>query len=282
MFQQPAFIRQGAMTMIAFATVGLASNVLFPLVVTSKAAASAARRNETTPAFLAQEKAQTQLGIPTLLQWSMPTFRVKIRWLTLPRAWALSQLFMSLILITTIFTHSSSILTIQVSLLGVSWAMTQWAPLALISAQIANYKSDHAGVTEQSTIAACRFGCDGCSTSTNLSSSEGGESEKDGGLEGGNHITQPELRAGVVMAIYNVSIATPQILAALGCSSMFWILGRFGLNDGEAVGWVIRLGGVSSLAAAWLILRSQEEQDLEMCHRLDEEEDSEKVGTIGI
>lgn len=243
------------MTMIVFATVGLASNVLFPLVVTTKAAASATR-DKATPACLAQEKLQTQLGSPKPLRWSIPRFRVKIPWLTLPRAWALSQLFTSLILVTTIFTHSSSILTIQVSLLGVSWAMTQWAPLALISTQMASYKLAHDGVTERSNIEPCHVGCDDCSASTNLLSSAGDESEMRDGTESRGDNTQPELRAGVVMGIYNVSIATPQILAAIGCSCMFWILGRSGLNDGEAVGWVIRLGGVSSLAATWLILRN--------------------------
>jgi solute carrier family 45 protein 1/2/4 len=56
------------------------------------------------------------------------------------------------------------------------------------------------------------------------------------------------------MGIYNISIAAPQVVAAIGSGGLFWILGRLGVDDREAVGWVIRLGGLSSLAAAWLAL----------------------------
>jgi len=61
-----------------------------------------------------------------------------------------------------------------------------------------------------------------------------------------------DLRAGSVMGVYNVAIAAPQIVAALGSSGILWVLGWWGFDDGEAVGWVIRIWGLAGLVAAWL------------------------------
>jgi hypothetical protein len=70
-----------------------------------------------------------------------------------------------------------------------------------------------------------------------------------------------ELRAGAVMGVYNIAIAAPQIVAALGSSGIFWVLGKWGFDDGEAAGWVIRLWGLAGFVTAWLAAGIEEECD---------------------
>ncbi|KAE9364790.1 hypothetical protein N431DRAFT_474362 [Stipitochalara longipes BDJ] len=255
--QGPEFIRQGTMTMVIFAAISLASNMLLPLIITTNSTSSIAT-NKSTVASVVDAKLQLPFDDIKSSQWSITRFRIRIPRLSLPRAWAVSQLFASVILLTTIFTQSSLILTAQVSLLGISWAMTQWAPLALISTQMANYESAQNGITDYLNSATCHVDCNSCSRKAELSTFTCSAKR---GIASKEDDPQIELRAGAVMGIYNVSIAAPQILAAIGSSCLFWILGRLGIDNGEAVGWVIGLGGLSNLAAAWFTLRIEWEQD---------------------
>lgn len=54
------------------------------------------------------------------------------------------------------------------------------------------------------------------------------------------------------MGIYNIAIAVPQIIAAVQGSLVFFVLGEVGIVGTEAMGWVIRLGCLGSIVAAWL------------------------------
>jgi solute carrier family 45 protein 1/2/4 len=56
---------------------------------------------------------------------------------------------------------------------------------------------------------------------------------------------------GTLMSIYNIAISAPQILAAGLCSIIFWVLD--GSETYDSLGFVLRLGGISSLLAALLI-----------------------------
>lgn len=58
--------------------------------------------------------------------------------------------------------------------------------------------------------------------------------------------------AGAILGVYNISIAAPQIVAAIGSSAMFWLLGFWGVVDEDAIGWVIRTGSVTTSIAAFL------------------------------
>ena len=136
--------------------------------------------------------------------------------------------------------------------------MTQWAPLALISTQMSSYESTQNGTIDELNSTPCNSDCSSCSNNAELSTFT---CCANGGIASRGDDPQTELRVGAVMGIYNFSIAAPQILAAIGSSCLFWILGRLGMDNGEAVGWVIGLGGLSSLAAAWLTLGIEGEED---------------------
>ncbi|QDS70402.1 hypothetical protein FKW77_009382 [Venturia effusa] len=65
------------------------------------------------------------------------------------------------------------------------------------------------------------------------------------------HVLEGELepaqqdQAGAIMGLHNSAISAPQIIAALASGIILWLVPRDGL------GWVMRFGGCSTLAAAW-------------------------------
>lgn len=151
---------------------------------------------------------------------------VSIPWLTLPRAWTASHILTAVTLLSTAFTRLRTSSTLLVGLLGMSWALTQWAPFALISAEIARERSRRRVATY----------------------SDHGEDNEQEEVDGKNF----DLQAGTIMGVHNMAIATPQIVAAIGSSALFWALGRWGVVNGEATGWVLRAGGLAGFVAAWL------------------------------
>jgi hypothetical protein len=81
-------------------------------------------------------------------------------------------------------------------------------------------------------------------------------------MEGKLLVTAGELKVGAVMGVYNVAIAAPQIIAAVWSGGMFWLLRKWGLEDNEAVGWVIRLASLSGLVSAWFAFRIDTTEDV--------------------
>ncbi|PQE21685.1 General alpha-glucoside permease protein [Rutstroemia sp. NJR-2017a WRK4] len=186
----PHSIRHATFIMILFATVSLLTNLTLPHLTESVSASSTKTK---------------------------PRSRFRIPGLTLPLTWTLSHILSSILIFCTLISSSFLPTSILVSLLGISWAVTQWIPLALINLEIANSQSATASKSRQRT----RNAPDG-----------------------------EELQAGTILGLYNISIATPQIVAAVQGSAVFWMLGRVGVMGGEAMGWVIRLGSLAALVAA--------------------------------
>ena len=235
---RPDSIRQGTLAMTFFAIIALVTNLVLPLFVfypSGSQARSILRDEQIVPhpdAELVEVEVATS-SIPTEGAISSPTSDhpglrsvLSISWLTLPRAWMASHILTSIILLSTALIHSRISSTFLVGLLGISWALTQWAPYALISAEIA--RADPY----------LRFS----------DTDDDNEQRESGNVEFGSS----ESKAGTILGVHNMAIATPQIIAAVGSSALFWILGRWDIVDGEAVGWVIRAGGLAGFVAAWL------------------------------
>lgn len=66
-----------------------------------------------------------------------------------------------------------------------------------------------------------------------------------------------EIQPGIVMGIHNMSIAAPQLIAAVGSSAIFFLLGTDGRSGDESrsTAWVLRAGGLAALAAIWMTLK---------------------------
>ncbi|PQE10818.1 sucrose transporter protein [Rutstroemia sp. NJR-2017a BBW] len=186
----PHSIRHATFIMILFATVSLLTSLTLPHLTESVSASTTKTK---------------------------PRSRFRIPGFTLPLTWTLSHILSSILIFCTLLSKSFLPTSILVSLLGISWAVTQWIPLALINLEIANSQSATSSKSRQRT----RNAPDG-----------------------------EELQAGTILGLYNISIATPQIVAAVQGSAVFWMLGRVGVMGGEAMGWVIRLGSLAALVAA--------------------------------
>ena len=242
--------------MTLFAITALVSNIFLPLLVSypknpwstfvpqsqSSTASPTVEifRNEGLAPDTSTEEGLFRPRVANHLSWLKSLF--SISWLTLPRAWIASHILTSVTLLSTALTHSRILSTVLVSLLGISWAMTQWAPYALISTEIvrSNFRP--------------------WISTTDVS----GEEREPENAEGGSL----KLEADAVMGVHNISIAAPQIVAAVGSSALFWVLGRWGINGGEAIGWVLRAGGLAGFVAAWLAAGIEENQEMEGVERI--------------
>ncbi|KAK4961126.1 hypothetical protein LTR10_001616 [Elasticomyces elasticus] len=157
---------------------------------------------------------------------------VEIRWLTLRRAWMLSHVMFAVLMFCTFFVRDITTATILVGLIGVPWAMTNWAPFALIAEEISKRDAIRRGALRPPPTREGQMLADG------VEETEGAD------------------QAGVVLGIHNVAIAAPQVIATLVSSVIFKALQRPRGEPGDnSVAWVLRFGGCAALIAGWLTRR---------------------------
>lgn len=144
----------------------------------------------------------------------------QIRWLTLRLAWMLSQFLIAFCMLMTFFIKNTTAATILTATMGLPWALSLWAPFALVSAEISRRDAE-----------ARRSGVRG-----------------------------REDQAGVILGLHNVAISAPQILATLVSSGIFKATQKpRGSAGDDSVGWVLRFGGCAALIAAYFTWRIVEE-----------------------
>src|SRR6266480_445700 len=111
---------------------------------------------------------------------------LRIPGLTLRRAWLLSHLLFAFCMFLTFVVRSVVLATVLVALIGIPWAVTMWAPYALIAADISKREAIRRGLIRARTRDAELL-------------ARGEEADED--------------QAGVVLGIHNVSISAPQVLS---------------------------------------------------------------------
>lgn len=167
---------------------------------------------------------------------------MEIKHLTLRRAWLLSHLLFATLMFLTFLVQTTTTATILVSLVGIPWAMTNWAPFALMAAEISRRDAIRRGLITQPGSPQMQ---DGRRISTDEDPSDGAD------------------QAGVVLGIHNIAIAAPQVIATLVSSAIFRALQKpRGSVGDESVAWVLRFGGVAAVVAGWLTRRLGEEQNV--------------------
>ncbi|PGH15777.1 hypothetical protein AJ79_02157 [Helicocarpus griseus UAMH5409] len=151
--------RVGTFALLVYAIVSFVASIVLPLLVvpTYRPAASTAKavvphtrpqpylsRRESTSAvsFTASSAAAfpPPLSEPVEPAGEPPSLlsRLQIPGFTLRRAWLMSHILFTLCMFSTFFISSPQAGTVVVALVGISWALTLWAPFALISAEVAN------------------------------------------------------------------------------------------------------------------------------------------------
>ena len=137
------------------------------------------------------------------------------------RLWTFAHLFFSFVTFSTFFVTSQAGATLIVASVGLSWALTLWAPFAIIGNEISALQSLR-------------------DTIEDISGEEAPPISRD-------------VQAGAIMGLHNVAISAPQIIAALVSSGIFALARHLGSQNGT--GWVLRAGGCATLGAAWLTSR---------------------------
>ncbi|KAG5994689.1 hypothetical protein E4U52_000858 [Claviceps spartinae] len=139
---------------------------------------------------------------------------------TIRRLWAASQLLFATAMLLTYLVTSVGQAFFLVGLSGISWAVTIWAPHAIIGA----YASAGMSLTRAErrlAVAENSF----------------------------------EMRSGIIVGLHNAAVSAPQIVSAVCCSFLFWVLDGV---SGDIIGWAFRMAAISAFAAAWLIANSED------------------------
>ena len=136
-------------------------------------------------------------------------------------------------------------------IVGLSWAMTLWAPFALIATDIS--KRDALRRAQEAPV-------NDISPSTRDDSTTEEDAEASTAVATEEESATADIQAGVVLGLHNVAISAPQIIATVVSSVIFEVAQRDrGAAGDTSLGWVLKFGGLAALVAAWRTLKIKEE-----------------------
>lgn len=187
--------------------------------------------------------------------------KIQIPGLTLRRTWLLSLALLSACMFSTFFISTSQAATVVIGFVGISWAVTLWAPFALISAEVAQRDAERRLNRLQAELEAVSGALHNTETARNHDESEDDE-EQD--IEAAATVPKTEIesstdQAGIVLGLHNVAISFPQIFSTIVSSLIFKALQKpRGEPWDDSVGWVMRFGGCAAFVAAVLAARLEE------------------------
>ncbi|CAK7217632.1 hypothetical protein SCUCBS95973_003220 [Sporothrix curviconia] len=183
---------------------------------------------------------------------------------TLRRAWMLSLLLFSSSMFCTVLVRSVAAATFLIGLVGITWALTLWAPWAIISAEISNRDAMIRARKQAARLA--RHAANGNGGAEDVANDADEDDDDDDDEE---EVDQ----AGVILGIHNMAIAAPQILATVGSSIVFKFLQKpRGTPGDHSIAVVMALGGVTVLLAAYYVTKIEDEPDV----------DAGVVGDLGV
>ncbi|RAL60076.1 hypothetical protein DID88_000702 [Monilinia fructigena] len=208
--------RVGTFALLMYAITSLSVNILLPFFITPSYDAPS------SSASIYSQKSYTT-------RFSRFMDKLAIPGLNLRRAWLVSHLLFAGCMFSTLIVRSITGATVLIALVGVSWAMTLWAPFAIISAEVS--KRDAVRRARQQSLVG----------------------EDDLG----------EDQAGIILGIHNMSVAAPQILATLGSSLIFRFMQKpRGTPGDRSFAVVMAAGGICTLFAAYLTSRIKDEIEI--------------------
>jgi solute carrier family 45, member 1/2/4 len=247
--------------------------------------------------------------------------------MTVRRFWIASHLLFAGLMWSTCFISNVEGAVAMVAIAGISWALTLWAPFALIAHCVSHIQDvsrrESLASSRRASQASSRSGtpdlrpADGSPYGTMRRFSDRAPPHTHAHVGSGISITEdrrpsistpllaPEPRsqsheiqrslfsppspsplkpekkeitsAGAIMGLHNVFISSPQFISTLLASVMFHFLGAGGRGDdigpnstepstsdgwgGGSIAWVLRVGGLGGLVAAYLAWRLKEENE---------------------
>lgn len=228
--------RVGTFALLIFAITSLVTNVFLPFFIapTYDGPVISPAPGE-APAVFEDDDAEKKSLLDYLV---IPGF-------TLRRAWLSSNLLFAGVMFCADIVRSVKAATILIGLTGITWALTLWAPWAIISAEISR---------RDAILRARRL-----SRRPPLSGRDRVTSSATEPLVDHNEEEEVD-RAGVILGIHNMAIAAPQMLSTLGSSIVFRVFQKpRGTPGDHSIGIVFACGGVFVLIAAYFIYRIQDD-----------------------
>ena len=231
--------RMGTLALLIFSFTTFAASIVLPFIAPPAfeplVQLPATPLTPTTPASMsgsscsvAQPKSSPRLPLRAAgLLGFLP-----VRGLSLQRAWMYSHLMFAGCMALTFLVRNTVSATILVAFIGIPWGLTNWAPYALISAEISERDAVRRRLVRPATRrrAATRPGADDAAADAEAAD-----------------------QTGVVLGIHNVAVSAPQVVATLVSSAIFRALQKpRGVPGDESVAWVLRFGGLCAVVAAWL------------------------------
>ncbi|KAK7398393.1 hypothetical protein QQX98_012237 [Neonectria punicea] len=176
--------------------------------------------------------------------------RLRIPGFTLKRAWFASLVLFGGAMFCTVLVRTVNAATALIGLVGITWAMTLWAPWAIISAEI----SKRDALIRAQKLRRLNL-ADGIA-----SSGLGSPSNENGGLSESSEEDEEVDQAGVILGIHNMAIAAPQIIATVGSSIIFkfWQKPR-GTPGDHSIAIVLALGGGCVLISSFFVAKIKDE-----------------------
>ncbi|KAK0736917.1 major facilitator superfamily domain-containing protein [Apiosordaria backusii] len=235
--------REGTFALLIFAITSLATNVFLPFFIaptyTTQPGSAAVSPDEGGPSSLKDYEEDQKSWLDYLI---IPGF-------TLRRAWMFSQILFTCSMLCTVFVRTVTAATVLIGLVGITWALTLWAPWAIISAEISRRDEERRQQRAQRMLSPSR-GMDGYN-SDEARDQESGEDE------------EAADQAGVILGIHNMAIAAPQIIATLLSSLIFQIFQKPRGEPGDhSIAIVLALGGITVLISAFFIHRIRDDPDV--------------------
>ncbi|KAI1432348.1 major facilitator superfamily domain-containing protein [Xylaria sp. CBS 124048] len=225
--------RMGTHALLIFAITSLTTNVVLPFFIDPTYDSHLAAGEPLTHGHGKGDGSHPKTWIRALV---IPGF-------TLRRAWMLSHLLFAGSMFTTLFVRTIEGATALIGLIGITWALTLWAPWAIISAEISLWHAVYRAKKEQMR----RFEHD--------NDDEEGSSTIDNEQE-------PD-QAGVILGIHNMAIASPQMIATLGSSVIFRFFQKpRGVPGDRSYSIVLACGGLFVLIAAYFVYNIEDDMSI--------------------
>ncbi|KAK1241717.1 hypothetical protein MKX07_007540 [Trichoderma sp. CBMAI-0711] len=203
---------------------------------------------------------------------------LRIPGFTLRRAWFGSLILFAIVMVCTLFVRSVGGATALIGIAGITWAITLWAPFAIISAEI----SRRDALARRAKRA--RRDNRGASPGPPSLTPSGGHTSPMEMIEAPKE--EEVDQAGVIMGIHNMSVSCPQIIANIGSSLIFkiWQKPR-GTPGDHSIAIVLALGGLFALVAAFFVLKIKDDVSVPPETLADEEhgadQDDDEMSSAG-
>ncbi|OIW33529.1 general alpha-glucoside permease [Coniochaeta ligniaria NRRL 30616] len=228
--------RIGTFALLIFACTSLATNVFLPFFI--------APTYDSQPVTSGDGPAAAQLKDYEEDQKSWLDYLV-IPGFTLRRAWMLSQILFFVAMTCTVFVRTVEVATILIGLVGITWALTLWAPWAIISAEISRRDAEIRERKQKHLFASGDLAASPGSSNGYSDQSPGSDSQD---------LEEEADQAGVILGIHNMAIAAPQIIATVSSSIIFYFFQKpRGTPGDHSIAIVMALGGIAVLVSAYFI-----------------------------